>query len=364
MYYLKKIFRDVFASVILLISLTLTIFCSFNVARFIKAENEEKDVFKRAYKYSNVFSFSGTDLDYTYLYDSSLYNGLKCNASVFTNTYIDNGQRKTDAEILLYQNENIPYKLIEGSYQYNNDQLVVYIGKDLLKYTDYINGKRWLSIYGYKFMVQGIMDSSSILGGNDMTLFYYDNLCEFLVDDTMFKRLFIEKHFCIGSNLSSKDVEDIKEKIIKKTEESVDVEYVEDIGSDSFESETQKLFGNKISKITEIFCVLNVVMVISVWIKRKHKEIAIRKAVGESNFRILCKLFKQFSVIFVLAFIFGMIVQKIYSMANGMKFEISDYIYGDGRNIFIGIIVLMFLVVGIHITYISKIEIKNGLADK
>lgn len=378
MYYIKKYLRDVFISVILIISLTVTVFCTLNVTRYTNAINEADTEIKREYKYSKeydlnqqsqvdengVLIFGDTDANIKSAdILSEVLKSDRCNISLIKNIELDMGIHSVEAEIILCQNENLPYKTKSGNIDFNSGELSVLIGKDLMEYTYCQNNSMYIDIGGHKFYVDGILDSTSYIGYNDKIILDYHNMIENLEMDIVNAFLWGFRSVCISSNISESELNNtydlLKEKVGQYGYTLNVTQY-----DDSKYLDIAKLFGNKISLLTNALCILNVFIILNLWIKKKHNEFAIKKAFGASNIYILLGLLYQFFKCFLVSCILGIAAQFLYSILKDISFKMSDYFMGEGIKIFIIIFMILFMAVMMHIEYISKIETKNGLAEK
>lgn len=380
LYFIKKYLRDIFTSVILIISMAITIFCSFNVSKYINASEEKESDLERLYNYTVKLRETDkselTDEELEKLVEKasldfeeivSLYKSEKCNVIWTTSVSrtISNSTNYHSVEMVLYKNEEIPYELISGSFNYSNDELVIYIGKDVEKYTENIYGKEYIELCGYKFKVEGIIQSSSVIDYSDKLLVFYDNLSKIL-DGSQIERIFGKQswNIYICSNISGDNINNAKD-IINERFASIDYELkIDDISEDISYIYISKLFGDKISKLSDILCIINVFIILNIWIKQKHKEFAIRKAFGFSNIRILVNLLYQFMKCFLISLILGIGLQYIYNILFHTRFRISDYFMGSGGKVLLYIIAMLFIAVLYHVKYISSIETKNGLSAK
>ena len=379
LYFIKKYLRDIFTSIILIISLAITIFCSFNVSKYINAAEENKGDLERLYNYTmrvnEVYKRELSEEELEKLVKRELsdfeevvdiYKSEICNIICNKSVLIDNSTNRHSLEIVLYQNEEIPYELISGSFDYSNDELVVYIGKDMRKYIKTIEGKEYMEICGYNFKVAGIIQSSSVIDYSDKILVFYDNLSKAL-DSSQLESILGKYNWSINicSNISKENINNARDIIAKRfatTDYSLEI-------YDSFSEDTtyiyiSKLFGSNLSKLSDILCIINVFIILNIWIKQKHKEFAIRKAFGFSNIRILMNLLYQFLKCFVISILLGLGMQFLYNLLFHARFKMSDYFSGSGGRILLYIVVILFVAVIYHVKYISTIETKNGLSDK
>lgn len=375
-YYIKKYLRDIFTSSILIISLSITIFCSFNVSKYINASEEAGGELSRIYRYTMRFSIMAKEnltveekenlvqwetLNFKDIID--LYRSDKSNVIMVTGGLaIDNSISFHSVEMVLYGNEEIPYELESGSFNYSNDELVIYIGKEMKKFSYDIDNKEYILLCGYKFRIAGILESTSIIDYSDKILVFYDNLSAILDENSIENMIKNTGSVYICSNKSVEDVNYTRDLInskLNKTDCYMDLITTGD-GQYIYIS---KLFGSNLSKITDILCIINVFIILNIWIKQKHKEFAIRKAFGFSDIRILMNLLLQFIKCFSISIVLGILIQYIYNIILNTRFRIADFL-GNGGRVYLYIAVVLFIAVIYHIKYISTIETKNGLSTK
>jgi hypothetical protein len=370
-YYIKKYLRDTFASIILIISLAVTFFCSLNVSKYIMAENENESVYKYVHSLGIQISDDVVEkgeveelvksLEDIY----KLYESEKCNISGYVEVKVADCVEYKPAEVMFYQNEAIPYTLEKGDFTEANDELIVYIGKTLEKYTYKMDGKDYIDIGEQHFRVMGIIKSNSVINYSTKILLSYKNLKANLDTDEVENLLDIYIDMYASSNISEENLEYAEKNIQKRL---IDTNYVLCSEADTYEEETfiyiSKIFGPKITKISNVLCLVTVAIVLNIWIKHKRKEFAIRKAYGMSTIKIFVNLLFQFAKCFVAAIALGIIFQYVYCFIEGGKFDFTTYFSGDGSIIYVYVVAVLLVLMAFHIEYISKIESKNGLADR
>lgn len=370
-YYIKKYLRDTFTSMILIISLAVTFFCSLNVSKYIMAENEDESTYKYTHNLRTEISDEAVEVDEQEELIKSLediyklYESEKCNISGYVEVKVADCVEYKAAEVMFYQNEAIPYTLETGNYTEANDELIAYIGKTLEKYTYKIDGKDYIDIGEQRFRVMGIIKSNSVINYSTKILLSYKNIKANLAADKVEDILSTYIYMYASSNISEEELEYVEKNIQKRL---VDTDYVLYSEAETDEEETfiyiSKIFGPKITKISNVLCLLTVAIVLNIWIKHKRKEFAIRKAYGMSTIKIFVNLLFQFAKCFVAAIALGIIFQYVYCFIEGGKFDFATYFSGDGSIIYVYVVAVLLVLMAFHIEYISKIESKNGLADR
>ena len=364
-YYIKKYFRDTFTSIVLIFSIAVTIFCSLNVARQMKAYNEKQSETEREYLASASFTLSNTGgIEESGKYDSiqeevAIVKSNQCNIYSEGYLFMQEGMKQIIAELIYCANEELPYNYIEGDGTYENDEPTIFIGKDLLEKTYKENGKRYINIGGYKFFVGAVIDSTSALDYNEKAVFFYDNLVANIGAKNVEGLFASHNYISIASNISNENVNRTISSIKEKLEDDCELTIVEkDDGGYIYVSKT---LGGYISKAANILCILNVIIIINIWIKRKYKEFAIRKAFGSSDISIVLKLIRQFVGYFILSFGVGIFIQYIYSVIRNKTFKFS-YFFGQSESkIYIYIFAILIIEILANIVYIRKIETKKAL---
>lgn len=232
------------------------------------------------------------------------------------------------------------YKELSNKLKTNKNSVI--IGKGLKKFIKEVDGEKVLEINNVKYNVIHVLSDpecgyAAFISLNDFLenykesnisgikfIFISDNL---LVDDLM--------KFIKESKLDAP-------KINIESEESIDLSLY-----------------MYIPVVVVIVAFINICNFSLLWMNRRKKEIALYKAMGATNIKILIKLFKEILLMSFIALIISIMVQFLINYYINKNSLINSYQWIDINNLFYcTIAVLVMSLLSVIPSYISTISIK------
>lgn len=386
-YYVKKYFRSILTSIVLVISLVMTIFTTINVAR-INSIGDSTDTNKKiGYKYSIDFRVhkinmeESENLEYEDTIDDlnesivkefsnndfiELLSIFSCNTIQYVEMNAGEGVSKTDVEMYIGNSEIIELPLVKGTIDFEVDKLVAVIGNDLVDYVYEENNKEMINLNDIPFEVGGVLKTTFPSGKDNRIIVSYENMKRFLQDYQLDRIVNYDyfPEYCVCTNDSEMKLESDLEKIneylnsvncyfeIDEVARMMDIEYL------------YSVIGKNVVKLINIVCFFNVFLVVLIWIKHKNKEFAIRKTFGYSTLRIYGQVIYEYMKCFVLAVILSVILQIIYSFIKSIPLDLSIYVSNGNIKTIIYTFVILIVELLVNVLYISKIETINGMKSK
>lgn len=211
------------------------------------------------------------------------------------------------------------------------------------------DNKKYIMLDDEEYEVVGVYNAKNLLSSSyrmDICMYYssmpktaQSRMCEYSDVMLLFK--------CAGY--------DVTEKQCKKTAEDLysilkNNKYIKQ-DEDSFEEENKLLsakviMNNTFMYITFGFTVLNCMIISGVWIKRRYKELVIRRTYGWSMADIVILLAGDLMVYSFISMVIGVILQSIYSFLFSAEHLSSHYFIGN---------ILYILVVMLGVTFASLV---------
>lgn len=266
----------------------VTIFGALGI--YNKAYQKEADRLAAQYK-------SRTEMDVTSLNKSDILsvdreditegNVIAKNISLF---YAERKSNNRRPEIILADNENIPYELVSGrlpgTQEDDEGKRLVALGRAQYEYAYEMDGKYYATFENESYEVVGIIGNS----GSD----YLDNTIVFdkrcLGDNVMSAVMNMSEYtIFIGSNYS--DINETYAKVynnIIRKDKNAAIESTNISGEGrSTVAGTLKRENVRINIIVYIFCIVNCMLMSEFWIIERKKEFAIKRTYGYSQLRII-----------------------------------------------------------------------------
>lgn len=304
---MKQIMRH-YSTWLLIVGVAVSFFGFLNgtdIYQNVKAALAEAD----GYRYSNAYVINIRNKnDLPGLADKlKMLEGNVCISDA--DLYINDTGYYHLADIMIKQDEELPYSFLEGGADYSPDRHQVMLGSGMEKccYKKDGSDKSYIRINGIEFEVVGILGSKS---GN--TLDYKVIVTcndEFLLECMKGMDMITISY---GSNKSDTEasVTNFYRSVYADNEISYKRDTEQNISSGSDDEELEKNF----SWLIAVFAIINCIVISEFWILRRKQEIVIRKIWGYSNFKIFKMLYMEMvfvSLIGVFAVWIGRIIADI-----------------------------------------------------
>lgn len=281
--------------------------------------------------------------------DANIILKIPCN--------INNASRIYTANFLTSYKESFNRTLESGKYPSPEEagkERFVIIGNFM---KDYIYKKEevsYIKINGEEYRVAGVFKDISV-GGYDDALLVYSPYKEDIEKNLRYVTM--RGVACSNEEANSNLQNDIKQAIESNTDYAVRDDYS---GIDESINLGVKSTKGIILVLLFIFCGANSLVIANLWIRRRQKEIAIRKAYGYNIFNILVWLAKDmvklmiFSVVLAVGFqmIYGMIIQRTFEM----RFVSSAILY-----FVIMIVGITVITIGVNIKLVTSTAPAQGV---
>ncbi len=204
----------------------------------------------------------------------------------------------TRAEMLLDIHEELPYQMISGHIPGTKDsdygRNVVALGRDKYRFAYERDGKKYVTLCFEEYEVVGVIGSDSDYWDYKIVLNVNcigPQTLEYFLSNTEY-----ELH--LDSNVT--DLQTLQENYEKVFQNIMAVDSFNSVSAvvdkytgQSTVSNTYARQNMKVNYIVYVFCLVNSILVSYFWIIARRKEIAIRKAFGYSNVRIIAMLFEN-----------------------------------------------------------------------
>jgi hypothetical protein len=251
-----------------------------------------------------------------------------------------------DCEIILKQNENLPYPV-----EIINENGEVIIGEELEKLCFEENGISYISINNSAASVKGIVSSekSDLLNYKLIITENADNVDKYFSDS-----LSLAVEYGSNTHDTTEEVGTFCTSNFKTATiyyEKEDEKYIE-VGSQNADE--------KFYLIIAIFAMVNCVVISEFWILRRKQEIIIRKLWGFSNIKIFKMLYGQMMVITVAAILLVLLGQLVTALVQQSYGDISLY------RLVISILFVVaasFIIVLLPIYKSTHFKISDGLEE-
>ncbi|MBQ4282900.1 MAG: ABC transporter permease [Lachnospira sp.] len=291
---LRKLFRYKLTSIFFVICQLIVYFAVFGaLGIYNKAFDKEKDRLEAIYdRRIEMEVMTMVDIDVL------TYSGLNLEAGNLLlagklSLALQEGGSNTRSEVILKQNEEMPYKLLEGrlpgSEPEDAGKRLVALGRDKYKYAYEENGKKYVTIESETYEVVGVIGSER----SD----YWDYKVVLNINcigENTLKNIVKKNEFTIELGSNEGDLNDAYSRVYGNimSADSSSIITAKKINNTG-ESTVEKTLGKenlKVNIIVYIFCLFNCMVMSEFWIIQRKKDLAIKKAFGMSDYKIIVEI--------------------------------------------------------------------------
>lgn len=347
--------HDRLASTLMIVTLTLSFLVVLNV---IKIQNEQKigehQLEQERYLSEKVYRYDfGDEEPETNMKIDAL--DIRVGNVIITSEYnqIGDADYYAPMDIVVAYNEPLVEKLQEGRYptetEIMHERRCVVIGTGLLRFTKKDGKERVLSIDGMDYEVLGILKDVTGNEMDDRMIVFYDALAE-QTKARFDKRLeeSFDTDILYGSNKGTLEESQVLENwlyqtVDKKYFSMVEEDELEDIEY-SYEAANMMREYNKYTLYAMFaFCMCACFLVSSVWIKRRRKEMVVRKALGSSFLKVTGILIKDLGIMIGISIIMDVVFLSMQILVTGNNWIRQDYITDNIQNIGMAVAIILFV---------------------
>ncbi|MGN0375731.1 MAG: FtsX-like permease family protein [Butyrivibrio sp.] len=363
MNFLQRIFREKSTGIIFVLGLTVSCFVLINISDLISRINTE-------YKALNNYDYVETS--YT-SYEGMFTDGIAENGIITMDNYLEliTSRMLQDkvgnsyirvivplneeidaypANILINQNEDINLDCNED-YDITAQNGII-IGENLLEYTSVSGKTRTLVIAGIPMQVIGVLNNKAA-GGIDNSIYIFWDNC-----DDKIKKYITEITAGDIIECTYKSRENITATYQSFTSDMRTMGFTSTSVKDRYRGGYQNKWYIAYNSIFLgaglIFSVANCYSVAYLWLIRRKKELAVRKAFGSSNLQIMGIVLGDIIKLIVPAIFLAVVVQVVYNAIFGGSF-FNTQIFAQIIIVCLGMLFISFLILIHLLDYIRLI---------
>ena len=373
------VIHDKLTGILLIITFTVSIFIVFCV---VQVQNEarigEDQREKEQYAANLIYQCERED------YDEDLEEGnvtelkvdklkLQKGNVILTNIYIRAGDADVylPSEIVLKQNEPLVEELQTGRYPTGSELMhhrnCVVIGSGVLQYVKKLGKEKVLSVDDKNYEVLGILKDTTGSGMDDRIILFYDCLYEQTkneIDDGL--RVGGRTYFTVlyGSNQGTlTETKRLENWLYQITSQAY---FTKTENSKLEESYTYKdvremqRYNTYILYVLFGFCMCSCFIVSSIWVKRRKKELVIRKAFGSGFWKIFGVLLKDVGVMIGISVLFDIVLLIVQTIITGKDWIRQAYMKDNIIYIAISVVVVLIVTMVRPIYQVVRISPAEG----
>lgn len=345
--------HDRFASVLMIIVFSLSFFVVCNVVKMqnegkIGRDQKEKESYgtERIYQCCAEIEEEHTENEETII-NKLRVNNLninKGNVILFDHYTVGSGNYYTGVNIVLQYNELLSEELQKGRYptetEIQHQRRCVVIGEGLVRHVKKKKKSEVISIDGIDYEVLGILKDITGNKMDDRMIVFYNSLSKQTqknIDD----RIRENKNFIIKYGTNHGQLEDVQilEEWIYNIADKQYISLLEEEEDDySFRVATEmRIYNQYTLNLMFVFCLCSCFIVSSTWIKRRRKELVVRKALGSGFVKVMSVLLKDIAVMIGLSIMVDIILLSLQILITGNNWIRQAYFWGNIKNIMIAV---------------------------
>lgn len=339
------VIHDKLVSILMITTFTVSIFIVFCIVQIQdegRMGKHQKE--KEQYTYNLIYQCEHED------YDGGLKNGkvpelnvdkltLQKGNVILTDLYIGAGDAGANLplEVVLKQNEPLAEELEEGRYptqsEIQNKHNCIVVGCGVLQYVKKRGKENVLAIDGKDYEVLGLLKDITGNGMDDRIILFYDCLFEqtkkeidtMLADDW---RIYFTVLY--GSSQGTlTEIAELEDWLYQITDKAYFTKSENSKLKENYAYEDamkMRKYNTYTFYVLFGFCMCSCFIVSSIWVKRRKKELVIRKALGSGFWNIFGVLLKDMGVMIGISVVFNIILTAMQMMITGKRWIYWAYV--------------------------------------
>lgn len=364
--FIKKYYRDTLTGMLMSLSLAFTFFMVLNCVRLVGViEHEDKIDGYVKWVYANIEPLNDIETDEEQeefgelIKEINMFEILKensSNVSLYWGARVNNSEDGgATVQYVVSYNEEFNRKIIEGELpkkDFSNG--CVLVNEKAKKAVEYRDNKMFVEIDSEEYEVSGIIRDTSISGNDEEFILFAEAMTkeqqEKVMSDMNIQRCMIH----IGSDeVNPMSVyASVGDKL---SNYSCVLRTIDGIGHSENEI-FSRIMNIIIQPIMIIFSFANVFVVTGIWVKRRLKECAIRKAFGATHGMIMMHLMKEMFKCVLVSFVLAIIIQLIYVWMTGKIFAAIIYFNSTSAKIILGVFLIIMAILCHYGKLVKKTE--------
>lgn len=375
---LKKLFRDIPSGILMVVGYSMIFFIALN--GIVLLENviaQQPDTIIGNYKYKQSIMISRKSTKDLMDASNSIFDSKENakdivkrlqvqsgNVILKTNGVVSDTGAATKVDVMITYNETCNRELEYGEYPLPEDSSnnMAIVGSYHKKYIIERNDKKYININDKEYLVKGIFKDTSTGGYDDTVIVFNNNLRESDLDEiiTTLNANLIEVIVC-GSD---KECDNLVRNIKTKVEENEFYKTI-DTPLNTYDAIniSISIIKNTITILILVFCIINSIVITSLWMSKKEVSIAICKANGFSNWQVIKRIAGQLISIMGIAVIISIIIQLIYGLLKHNVWSLKEL-----PVLFVGILaiitIMIIITIGIYMRKIVHIAPAQIIKDE
>lgn len=366
MYNIKKFFRNIPTSILMILGFSILMFMIFNAVSLLNSINVKTD---DTYRYNQELSIYVDSAEQDYEVDSSELVIGKGNIYINNESaYIDEINMKTVVLGLVQYEEELKHALSFGEYpdfDIDDSQPMAVVGYDIYKEASVKGNDRYITILGVEYKIVAVLQKEAADNIDYTVIAFIESLNEKDRNEYIRKSSNNYKSYYCDYQSDNydyrKDIEDLISKLkndeieIMLLEERLDagVHDVND-GIDSFKKNTIYM--------VVVFCMFNCFAITNLWIRNRYIELSIRKAYGYNIIQIVILLIKDLIKYMIISIALGFVMQTVYNAVKGISL-INEAVLIDVVKVFLMGIIVVLITVALQLSKVIKIAPASSMKE-
>ena len=338
-----------------------------------KQTDADKQLEKEHYKSERIYqydSFAVTDLDkQEEKMNLKRLDITKGNVVLVFNTVVGNGYSIAPIHLAIVMNEPLVEEVKKGRFPTENEIIhgrkCVVIGEGLKRLTEKTQEGEVLKIDGINYDVIGMLKDNLGNGTDKRVIMFQNCYAESLLNELGGSYSYFVKY---GSNFHD-ELETAK--LLAWLHRFIPNDALKESENSSIESMDD--LKNKAQLLREyirfalyglfLFCMIGCVIVSTIWIKRRRKEIVVRKALGSDLRTIVFVMFHDIGILMGTALLMSCVVIGLQSLLSGEAWIRKEYIVQNLLFLIVSFFFIMILTMVQPIYTAMKVSPAEGTKE-